>query len=259
MEPKFQELILKIADASQIIVNYFGQILSLETKTSVADFRTKADVETEAKVIAAIEELFPDYNIHGEESGTIDNNSDYTFYIDPLDGTNNFSLNLPVFSTSVGLVKGNTVVFGLVHNPFLKASYYAFPGQGAFLNGARINVNQESNIHNTTIEYNCGYNTPVLRVSSVRNKLADLNIKRQLSLWSPAYALCLLASGKIEALINEDNDIYDYVAGKLIVQEAGGNVTRQDGNQETDMKNDKFVASNGSAIHSDLVSMLISA
>jgi fructose-1,6-bisphosphatase/inositol monophosphatase family enzyme len=87
------------------------------------------------------------------------------------------------------------------------------------------------------------------------NQLHDLRIKRLLDHWAPAYDYCLLASGRIEVVISKEGDLEDYVAAKVIVTEAGGKITTLDGSA-ADGRAADFVASNGSAIHETVLSLV---
>ena len=231
--------------AGEILMHYFGKQLQLTHKSTSADYRTKADVESEKVIIKAIEQLFPTYNIFAEESGTTDKGSPYTFIIDPLDGTNNFVLGIPVFTSSVALMKDNEIVYGVIHCPVTKDTYYAVKNLGAFCNDNPIHVNNESNPENSTFTYFCNYLAPKERFVDFKSRLLSLDIRRFLDLWAPAFSLCSLASGKIEAIINDKIELYDYAAGKLIAMEAGAMVTDFEGNSFSDDNIDTFIITNG--------------
>lgn len=235
---------------------YFGQTLELEQKSTIADFRTKADLESEKIILAILSEKFPDYNILSEEAGSIEHGSEYTFIIDPLDGTNNFSLGIPNFTVSVGLLRNDICVAGVIYAPLLDLTYSAEEGKGAFCNGKRIAVNKESSFESMTLSYTCGYTTPLQFEGLLLTKLRDLNIKRFLTNWSPAFDYCLLASGKIEAVISNDNELYDYAAGKIIAREAGAIISDFSNNVQNDKTTSKFLLSNTQETHSRLIAIL---
>jgi myo-inositol-1(or 4)-monophosphatase len=83
--------------------------------------------------------------------------------------------------------------------------------------------------------------------------LHKINVKRVLLNWSPASVFCLLASGKIEAIVTDRIEIHDFAAGKLIAREAGAKVTDFEGNEDMDDKNNAFLVSNGTEIHEKIV------
>jgi len=198
---------------------------------------------------------FPKYNYHSEEEGISDNGSEYTLIIDPLDGTNNFVLGIPNFSISIGLLRKDEFVAGVVHLPFLSHTYWAEKGKGAFLDDAKLHVGTESEISKSSIAIVCGYINQYEFSSELIKRLNDQRLKRPLTNWSPAYDFCLLASGKIEAIVHNNPEIYDYAAGKLIAAEAGALITDLSGKPVPD-KECVFVASNGSMLHKKLLDIL---
>lgn len=248
-------VISAIKAGGDIVREYFGEILQTEEKSNASDLRTKADVESEQAIISRLRQAFPQYNIYAEESGQIDNDSEYTFVIDPLDGTSNFVLGIPDFAISIGLLRNDESIFGVVYNPILDQLYWAEKGKGAYLNGRPIHVNDEADITKATVSYTCGYNTNREYSDGIKHRLRDLPVKRTLDTWAPAYDYCLLASGRLEAVISKEGDLEDYAAAKIIVTEAGGRVSNFK-NEFVDGKTADFVATNATFIHDKLIELL---
>ena len=121
------------------------------------------------------------------------------------------------------------------------------------MNGERLRVNTNSNVNKLTVAYTTGWQQ--LRSDSGRNinRLYQANIQRVMSNWSPALDFCLLALGKIEAMINYDNELYDNLAGKLIAREEGARLTDLKGKKLASDRENIFLASNGARIHNHLV------
>jgi myo-inositol-1(or 4)-monophosphatase len=256
MNIDLKPIILAAENGGKVITKYFGEVLEVEEKLSVSDFRTKADLESEEEVLKVLKNEFPYFNIYSEELGNINNKSEYTFVIDPLDGSNNFVIGIPTFCVSIGLLKGDEIIAGVIHHPILKDTYYAEKGKGAFLEGKKLQVNNEANIERVTVTYTCGYiNSSEFEENLIHN-LNKKKIKRLLQNWCPTYEFCLLASGKIEAIVNNENELYDYCAGKIIVKEAGGLITDFEGKSETSDKSSIFLASNGTDIHNQLLNII---
>lgn len=257
MKSKYLTILPAVREAGDKIVAYFDQVLSVERKSMASDFRTKADTESERIIISAIKKYFPGYNIFGEETGISDFGSEYQFVIDPLDGTNNFSIGIPDFTISIALQQNNTTIFGLVYRPITKSVCWAEKGKGAWLNGKNIRVNIESNFENSTVNYSCGYHLGdnEFRYSLDRN-FNHNKIKRLIENWSVAGDLVLLASGKIEALIANKIDLYDFAAGRLIATEAGAKVTDFEGKEIHDDCDPQFVVSNGTKLHQRILELI---
>jgi len=255
MDINIRDVIEAARAGGKVVRRYFGEALETEQKSNAGDLRTKADIESEWAILALLQEMYPTINIHAEESGRVDNHSDYTFVIDPLDGTNNFVLGIPDFAISIGLLEGDEAILGVIYNPILDQMYSAEKGKGAFLNGKKLRVNHEDDITNATVSYTCGYNTARKYSQKVVRQLRELGIKRLVDHWAPAYDYCLLASGRIEAVISKEGDLEDYVAAKIIVTEAGGKVTNLAGAPANGKEAD-FLATNGSIIHSQVLATL---
>ena len=253
---EFEWLHAAARSAGDVLMDYFGKQLERTYKTTSADFRTQADVAAEEILISAIEKNLPEYNIVAEEHGSIDKGSPYSFIIDPLDGTNNFVLGIPAFVTNVALMKEMETVYGVVHHPVTGDTYSASRGEGAFLNGAPIHVNDEQRKENVTVSYYCNYTTPKDRVVRFKSMLLELGIQRSLDLWAPGFCFCGLACGRLEAVINDGTELYDYAAGRLIALEAGGRTSDFQGKPEVLDDNDTFMLTNGSSIHEFLVDNL---
>jgi myo-inositol-1(or 4)-monophosphatase len=255
MNIDINDVIMAVKAGGDVIKKYFGEALQTEEKSSAGDLRTKADIQSEQAIIDSLMRSFPTSNIYAEESGQIDNGSEYSFIIDPLDGTNNFVLGIPHFSISIGLLKGSEAILGVIYNPILDRLYSAQKGKGAYLNGKPIHVNQETDVSRVTVSYTCGYNTSREYSDTVKGKLRDLAVKRILDTWAPAYDYCLLASGRLEVVMSKDGDLEDYVAAKIIVTEAGGKVTSFK-NEPVDGKAPDFIATNGTNVHEVLAKVL---
>lgn len=254
MDVDVRAIIAAAEAGGKVIRDYFGKVLEVQEKSSAADFRTQADTESEKIILSLLKEKFPEYNIFSEESGLIDNRSEYTFVIDPLDGSNNFVLGIPYFSVSIGLLRKDAVLAGVVHVPMLGDTYHAERGKGAFLNDIGIFVSKEVDLMRATISYVAGYNNHKEHYKDVLQR--DIPVKRNLFNWSSAADYCLLASGKIEAVVSNKTEVHDFVAGKLIAREAGAVITDFSGQPEISDKNDQFIASNNAIIHQQLLRTL---
>lgn len=256
MEEKYQKIIEAARAGGQVLKHYFGQNLSVEQKSIPADIRTKADLESEEAVLKILKKEFPDYNIHSEEDGYTDNRSEYTFVVDPLDASNNFVLGIPNFSVIIALQKNDETVFGLVYQPILDLAYYAIKGHGAFLAGKKITVNDKENIEDVSIGVVWGYEHDKDLDALWTEKIIKSDIKRLCFNWSVGIDFCMLASGKIEAILHNNLDIHDFLAGKLIAKEAGAYVTDLEGREETEDKNNVFLITNNKIINNKILEIL---
>ena len=256
MHEKDQKEIIRAARAGgEALRKYFGKVLTVTEKSMASDVRTEADIESEAAVIKILEKAFPSYNIFSEECGMISKNSEYTFYIDPLDGTNNFALGIPNFSVSIALVRKTETIFGLVYLPITDLLYHAVKGGGAFCNKQKLSISTEKDLARSTSAFECGYNCPKPFIIKIIGNLSR-RTKRVLVNWSVASDLCLLAAGKVETIVSRKTELHDFLAGKLIAREAGSIVTDFKGKAEKNDLNRMFLVSSNSDIHRKVLPLL---
>src|SRR3989344_8884472 len=134
------EVAKKAANEAGEVVLKLRDNLKVKTKSNDSDVLTQADLASEKIILATLKSSFPKYNYLSEEVGKEDNKSEYTWVIDPIDGTLSYASGLPFFGISIGLLKNNKPFIGVINLPALKSLYWAENGKGAFLNGKRIKV-----------------------------------------------------------------------------------------------------------------------
>jgi len=218
------------------------------------EYVTYVDKISEKIIIRHIKKYFPDHNFISEESKKQMNNSDYTWYIDPLDGTTNYSIKNPIFAVSITIAYKKEVVEGVIFMPYLKQLFYVKKGQGAYLNNKKIHVSKQNKIHKSILMLGFAH-----RLSAMRE---GLNIFREIRPYvanvrifgSACFSLSSVAAGHTEAILMPGTlKLWDINPGILLVKEAGGKVTDFRGNQN--FKNQNLILSNGK-IHQQIVKRL---
>ncbi|MBI2208935.1 inositol monophosphatase [Candidatus Woesearchaeota archaeon] len=248
-----KSLIIKAAkDAGKLLMRNYGKVKYVREKDQESYF-TNVDVESEKLIISAIRKNFPGHNIISEESGNANKASEYTWYIDPLDGTHNYIKKFPLFGTSIALEHKGQVKFGAINLPYFNELYFAEKGRGAFLNGKRIRVSSQKNIKKSFVVTDLAlrhYPEDKIRIiKKLKGKVYDLRV-----LGCAVYDYAMIARGSADAYITRYTNAWDMAAGGLIVEEAGGRVTDFDGKRwNTNMS--RFVSSNGK-IHGQLLKVL---
>ena len=246
-------LLLNVAKAAaktggDVLMSYFRQGVSIRCKGGEsADLVSEADVNAEQAVIRVIQATFPEHAVLGEESATdTDPNSPALWVIDPLDGTTNFLHDVPHFAVSIGYFEHGQPVCGVVWNPAREDMYSALKGHGATHNGRSIRVSSTDRLDESLI----GTGFPVKRDAKVKatfgaiDELFGLNIHCIRRFGSAALDLCHVASGLYGAFFEYQLSAWDFAAGMLIVQEAGGQVTNGRGEPLT-LTRSSILASNG--------------
>ena len=124
--------------------------LNATAKLNDSDIVTVADKLSEAAIIGYVHEHYPEHSILSEESGSERRESEYEWVIDPVDGTTNYNAGLPMHCVSIGIRHRGVTVVGVVLAPYLNELFHAVRGEGAYLNGNRITVTANTDIHNAT-------------------------------------------------------------------------------------------------------------
>jgi len=256
MDAVVKTLIAAARAGGELLQRRFGNHGQVKLKSGPADFQTEAEVAVEQVIMARLRKRYPRCAMLAEEDGQTDGTDGRTFIIDPLDGTNNFVLGIPFYSVSIALLRNGHLEAGVVYNPSNRATFTATRGGGAFCDGDPLAVNRQDQLRHATLAYVCHYGGSPEMESDFPRRFFAAGIKRMLTLWSPALDFCLLASGKIEAVVHHGSKLYDFAAGKLIAREAGAKITTFAGGQETSDTNDEFLATNGTALHERLVALL---
>jgi myo-inositol-1(or 4)-monophosphatase len=206
------------------------------------DFVTNIDRESEQIVIDTLREKYRDHRITGEESGTTgDPQSDYEWVIDPLDGTANFTRQIPHFCVSIACLHKGRIEHGVIVDPIREEEFVASRGQGATLNGKRIRVSNLEQLDGAVIAH--GGRERHLHAeaeTAVYRSLLELKaFTRQPG--SAALELAYIAAGRIDGMWMRNLSAWDMGAGVLLVTEAGGLVGDFDGGA-SHMKNGNIVA-----------------
>lgn len=246
------KLLLKLLkEAGAIGMKYWRTNIPASVKESHYSIVTQADEEIEAFLIERLTKHFPDHNILSEESPK--SVSEPFFVIDPLDGTSFFYRGLTDWTATFARVDGD-VQFGATYNPVLDELYYANLGYGAYLNDKRIHVSFSS-ISEALV--NVGHRVLYSDESGkVRRLLKDIRVNWTTG--STAFAFANLASGRIDAVIQQNQAFWDIAAGIALIREAGGTVTTWDNKTNFDRSGESVnsvLATNGS-LHNHLLGVL---
>lgn len=227
------------------------------------DLVTEADFASQAAVRRVISEAFPDHDFlgeeddgwerHGSQSTALANR--YCWIVDPLDGTLNYVRQLPNYSVSVALRRGDEILVGTVYDPVLDECFTAELGHGAFLNETPIRTSSCHQLEHALVA--ASLPSVIDRESPEVTRFLEVMYAAQAirRLGSAALNLCYLASGRLDAYWATCVKIWDISAGQLIVREAGGALTRPDGSP-FDLDQPQFAASATPQLHEQLLAVL---
>ncbi len=174
---------------------------------------TAVDRDTERFIESSLKALYPDYSFYGEEYGFRGNHEAPLWVCDPIDGTTNYVCGIPQWCVSVGLLHGGESVMGAIYLPVFDDLYWAVKGEGAFLNGTRINNTDRDSLH---------VEDTIIFTSNAAKLLPIENIECRIrSFGSIAIELCYTAQGVVTAAIGLKEGIVDIGAALCICKEAG--------------------------------------
>ena len=211
--------------ASKIALEKFGEVTGTTKGDDNNQVLTEADLAIGKFIVEKIQNQFPDYNIIDEEAGIIDNNSEYTFIVDPIDGTSNFANSVPAYGIMLGLLRDNISIAGGFVIPPSKEMYIAEKGQGTYLNGQRVLVTKEQKLLNCLVAYGVDGRQGNPEFTRKEARLVGeiiLKIRNLRTSGSEPIDVGYVASGRYGARLNQNCKIWDVVAPQIITEEAGG-------------------------------------
>lgn len=232
-ENRYNDLFNVAVEAALAASDLIMEALDKPPKTSYKrkyDLVTEADQKSEKVIKRIIKSSFPEHNILAEESGAENLNSDYTWIIDPLDGTTNFVHGYPSFAVSIGVYHKNEAVASAILEMPHKKLYSAITNKGAWCEGEKIECSKTNEIEKSLLVTGFGYE---------RNALWELNMdlfKHFTDLTqgvrrfgSAAIDICHVASGKADGFWEFDLNPWDIAAGVLIAKESGCSISNAKG------------------------------
>lgn len=243
--------------AGAILRAGFRQNISITSKTDEIDLVTEMDARSESYLLEEIRKGFPGHRIVTEESGTHGNDeSPYSWIMDPLDGTVNYAHGIPIYSVSLAFCVNGEVQIGVVYDPSHDECFSAERGMGAFVNGMRLQVSRVDNLRRALLVTGFPYDIWTNPANNLDNH-ARFSVQTQgvRRLGSAALDLCYVAAGRFDGFWELRLKIWDIAAGTLIAEEAGARVTQVDGSEAYLVMIPSIVAANP-ALHVQILDVL---
>lgn len=225
----YEEILDLVHSTRSIIFN--EEMAHAVTVKGAADYVTKVDVAVQEYMRKGLEEKTPGVILLAEEQENRNLNPEKSYWIlDPIDGTTNLIHDYRMSAVSLGLYEQGQITFAVVYNPFTEETFHAVRGQGSFLNGKPIHVSHRE-----------AFDTCIISLGSSpyeKDKAAMLfpifqNIFMETADFrrsaSAALDLCYVAAGRIDGYFEFNLKPWDYAAGSLIIEEAGGTITDWNG------------------------------
>ena len=216
ISPNLNIMIKASEKASKSLIRDFGEVEKLQiSKKGPSDFVTNADLKAEKTIIEELKKARPNYSILSEETGSeLNNDKNYTWIIDPIDGTSNFLHGIPHFGISIALKYNSEIISGMVFDPIKNEMFYAEKNNGAFFNNKRIRVSKKNEI-----------NKCLFATGGVVKKQLDLQYRKS---GSAALDIAYVAAGRYDGYFQHELNLWDIAAGIILVKEAGGLINEID-------------------------------
>ncbi len=248
-----EKILPEVEDVLRRIQTDESEDLGVRTKTNDMDLVTRADLESERMIKAAITDNFPDDAILAEESGhSGDEQAEFLWAIDPVDGTINYAHGLPLYCVSIGILCRNRPVAGIVAMPALRDRYRSIEGEGAFKNGHAIRVSATDDFSRSLTVTGFPYDRERVMddlLTGVRRVLERARGVRRTG--SAALDLCWLAEGRFDAYYETNLNPWDTCAGTVILREAGGRISDFSGTDH--VPGDYQIAASNGIVHDALI------
>ncbi len=262
----FPEKLIKNAleEASKILMSNFGEMIEGKLKENQSSIVTEMDVAAERKIAHLISQKYPNHSIIGEEKGAIMTGSEFTWIIDPIDGTSNYAAGIPWFGILIAVMQNDQPYAAGAYLPFYNLTYYAEKGKGAYCNEKRIEVSQETILKKVLVSYATDYSEDENKTRLETNVLNDMikNV-RNIRATNCLVDFCYVADGRLGGCVNYACKIWDIAAPYLLIKEAGGIMTDLNGDEivfelniESYLKNYRVVAA-GRYLHEKIIDILI--
>jgi histidinol-phosphatase len=251
---QFLSLAIEAARAGEeVIRHYYNSNLKVSLKQDQTPV-TIADIETEQKIKEVILGAYPDHGFYGEETGKTNLDAEFTWLIDPIDGTKSFIRESPFFSTQIALMRNDELILGVSNGVMFGELAWASRNEGAFLNDMPIRVSGIKSLETASLSTGniaSLFSNPLAWVA-VSQLMQSVNRTRG---YGDFYHYHLLASGKIDLVVESDVNILDIAALSVIVTEAGGVFTDLDGHRPN-LDTTSVLAANCVDIHHQVKNLL---
>jgi myo-inositol-1(or 4)-monophosphatase len=222
-----QSLTTILEESADIARSRFGNVQGSNKAGDNNQVLTETDLEIGQHIIAWLEKNYPDHNIIDEEAGVIDHHSEFTWVVDPIDGTSNFANGVPTFGIMIGVLHQATPIAGGIVLPLFHETYVSEKEQGARCNGEVIHMSTEQSLLSSLVAYGIdGHQESPEKTYQETSILAEIILHtRNLRSSNSAFDIAMLVKGSYGAALNQSSKIWDNVAQHILVEEAGGKYT----------------------------------
>jgi myo-inositol-1(or 4)-monophosphatase len=213
-----------LGEAAKVARRNFGRVSGTTKADDNNQILTETDLEIGQLILKSVLEQFPDHNVIDEEAGVVEKYSEFTWVIDPIDGTSNFAANVPTYGIMIGLLDGGKPIAGGIALPSLNEIYLGGTSSPATLNGTPIKVSAETNLLSSLVAYGIDghQESPILTFEETK-KLGNVVLGiRNIRSSNSCFDTAMVARGGYGVSLNQTSKIWDNVAQQAIIEAAGG-------------------------------------
>jgi myo-inositol-1(or 4)-monophosphatase len=231
MQPTIDFIIDLSKQAGEILKEGYGKVHQVHYKGPI-DLVTEIDHQSEELLIGRILSAFPDHTVVAEESGLTKGSLEHRWYIDPVDGTSNYSRGLPMFCVSIAYAYQGKMKFAAVYDPLRDECFHAEKGEGAYLNNSPIHVADTTDLMTSMLVTGFPYDMEQEN-NNIDNFIAMVRKAHTVRrLGSAVLDQAYVAMGRLDGYWESGVSAWDIAAGTLLIEEAGGLVTRINGDPD---------------------------
>lgn len=228
-------------EAGKLLRAHFGTELVVN-ESHAHDVKLELDIQSQKLIESILLKAHPDHALFGEEGIIGNQESQYRWIVDPIDGTVNFSYGIPHFAISIGLECDGQIIAGVIYDPILDEMFTAEKDKGAFLNGKKIHVSNRDKLGDSILVVGMSKYNDSIKTGLELIGYYSLNAKKLRNMGSAALAMAWISCGRLDGYIERNIGLWDVAAGKILIEEAGGSVALSD---NAPQKNLKIVCGNG--------------
>jgi myo-inositol-1(or 4)-monophosphatase len=231
-----------VKDAGKILLAHFSSVKQVKRK-SQGNLVTDVDILSEKLLISFLKKEYPSFGIISEESNPSTSVDGYTWVIDPLDGTNNYTYGIPFFCVNVALVRDEDIMLGVTYDPMRNELFQAQRRKGSYLNESRIRISKLNSLQKSLVGLDLGYSQDMGQnmLETVNRLWGHVHCVRLMG--SSSLGMAYVACGRVSLYFHRYLFPWDIASGLLLVREAGGEVVNWQG-ERAGFKDTELVASN---------------
>jgi len=256
-------LLSAFKQGGEALMNHLGQTTNATVKESISSVVTEADLASERVILEIFQDTADPFNVITEETGYIDNGSEFTWVVDPLDGTSNFAAGLPWFGVIIALFHKKIPILGGMYIPVYEELYITEQGKGSWKNREAIRPTDSGKLEEQLVAYSFDFSDAPGKTESEMQILESLSKRvRNIRSTNSLVDFCYTADGRLGAALNQATKIWDIAVPWLMIREAGGKVTDIQGKEiRFDLSARKFgknytIVASGAKLHETLMNTI---